>query len=41
MKYDNITKTKEREEFTMKKRFLSVLCNYDGAMGWTGVYSFL
>ena len=25
MKYDNITKTKEREEFTMKKRFLSVL----------------
>ena len=25
MKYNNITKTKEREEFTMKKRFLSVL----------------
>ena len=21
--------------------FLSVLCNYDGALGWTSIYSFL
>ena len=24
-----------------KKRLLSVLCDNDGAMGWTGIYHFL
>ena len=23
------------------KRLLSILCNHDGAMGWTGIHSFL
>ena len=27
--------------FTEQKRLLSVLCNNDGTMGWTGIYPFL